>query len=110
MVNSAARVARRRSCSWRTRSNQAANIRVTVMTDTACDRVASVTTFAVPARSRHTVAVDAGTFPGLTQRFGAVVESINGQPIVVERSNYYNVVAGQVWSSGGAALASRLTP
>jgi hypothetical protein len=88
-------------------SNQAANIRVTAMTDTG---MSIVTTFTVAGRSRHTVGADAGTFPGLTQRFGAVVECTNGQQIVVERANYYNVVAGQVWPSGGAALASRLTP
>jgi hypothetical protein len=91
--------------------NQPANIRVTVMTETG---VAipwpSTGTFAVPARSRYTVAVDTATFPGLTQRFGAVVESLNAQPIVVERSNYYNTVPGQLWASGGAALAAKLTP
>jgi hypothetical protein len=92
--------------------SQPANIRVTVMTDTgvAIPWPSASTTFAVPARSRYTVGVDSSTFPNLTQRFGAVVESINAQPIVVERSNYYNVVPGQLWSSGGAALAARLTP
>ena len=91
--------------------NQPANIRVTAMTDAgaAIAWPSATTTFAVPARSRYTVAVDSATFPSLTQRFGAVVESINGQPIVVERSNYYNVVPGQLWSSGGAALAAKLS-
>jgi hypothetical protein len=87
-----------------------ANIRVTVMTDSgvAIPWPSATTTFAVPARSRYTVAVDSATFPNLPRRFGAVIESINAQPIVVERSNYYNVVPGQLWSSGGAALASKL--
>jgi hypothetical protein len=90
--------------------NQAANIRVTVMTETgvAIPWPSATTTFSVPARSRHTVAVDPGLFPNLTQRFGAVVESVNGQPIVVERSNYYNI-GGVLWSSGGAALASKIS-
>lgn len=87
-----------------------ANIRVTVMTEggVALSWPSASTTYAVPAKSRYTVTVDSATFPGLSQRFGAVVDS--DQPIVVERSNYYNVVPGQLWSSGGAALASRLAP
>jgi hypothetical protein len=92
-------------------SDQPANIRVTVMTDTGVSIAwpSASTTFAVPARSRHTVPVDTSLFANLTQRFGAVVDSVNAQPIVVERSNYYNL-NGQLWSSGGAALASKLTP
>jgi hypothetical protein len=86
-----------------------ANIRATVMTEGGAPIAWPATgTYAVPPKSRFTITVDTATFPGLTQRFGAVVDS--DQPIVVERSNYYNVVAGQLWSSGGAALASRLTP
>jgi hypothetical protein len=90
--------------------NQAANIRITVMTETgvAIPWPSATTTFPVPARSRHTVAVDPGLFPNITQRFGAVVESVNAQPIVVERSNYYNI-GGVLWSSGGAALASKIS-
>jgi hypothetical protein len=93
-------------------SDQPANIRVTVMTPggVAIAWPSASTTFAVPARSRYTVGVDSVTFPNLTQYFGAVVDSVNLQPIVVERANYYNVVPGQIWSAGGAALASRLTP
>ena len=91
-------------------SDQPANIRVTVMTDTgvAIAWPSASTTFAVPARSRYTVPVDTGTFANLTQRFGAVVDSVNAQPIVVERANYYNI-NGVLWSSGGAALASKLS-
>ena len=48
-------------------SDQPANIRVTVMTDTgvAIAWPSASTTFAVPARSRHTVPVDASLFPNL---------------------------------------------
>jgi hypothetical protein len=86
-----------------------ANIRVTVMTEGGVALAwPSSGTYEVAPKSRYTVTVDTATFPGLTQRFGAVIDS--DQPIVAERSNYYNVVPGQLWSSGGAALASRLTP
>jgi hypothetical protein len=88
-----------------------ANIRVTVMTPGGATIAwpSANDSFVVPARSRYTVSVDSATFPNLPQRFGAVVESTN-TPIVVERANYYNVVPGQLWASGGAALASRLQP
>lgn len=90
-----------------------AEIRVTLMTESGQTLTwpTGGATHALPPHSRYTVPIDASTFPGFnSQRFGAVVDSIGspGQPIVVERANYYNVTSA-VWSSGGAALASKLS-
>ncbi len=63
----------------------------------------------VPAKSRSTVEIAAGTmFAGVNgKRFGVVVESLNGQQIVVEHSMYSDY-AGQFWAAGTAALGACL--
>jgi hypothetical protein len=60
---------------------------------------------AVPANSRHNVAI-AQQFPqALGRRFGAIVQSSVANSIVVERAVYSNS-PGQVIGAGGAALAT----
>jgi hypothetical protein len=63
----------------------------------------------VPAKSRSTVEIAAGPiFTGVNgKRFGVVVESLNGQQIVVEHSMYSDY-AGQFWAAGTAALGACL--
>jgi hypothetical protein len=93
-------------------SDQPASIRVTLMTEAGQSLAwPMVSGHVIPAHSRFTVPIDSVRFPTLvgTQRFGAIVDSLGGQAIVVERSNYFNA-GGVLWSAGGAALASRLQP
>lgn len=78
-----------------------------------CDPL-TVTTDAVPAHSRTTI--EAGTsgadgwFPSIKgYRFGALVESLDGQGIVVERSMYSDS-GGVKWAAGTAALGTLVTP
>ena len=40
-------------------------------------------------------------------RFSAVVESLGGTPIVVERAMYWNA-GGQLWAAGSDLLATKL--
>src|SRR5262249_44861713 len=98
--------------------DQPASLRVTLLTETGTSLAwpSASGSQSVPAHSRLTIPVDTAHFPSLnaaSQRFGAIIESLGSsgqaQPIVVERANYFNV-GGVLWSAGGAALASRLTP
>ena len=90
----------------------AANIRVTVMTETGVSIAWPGARTRSPCRPAAATPSRSTPPPSPTSRSVSAPSSraLNGQPIVVERSNYYNVVPGQLWSSGGAALASRLTP
>jgi hypothetical protein len=69
-----------------------------------------VKTFSVPATSRYNVNVNA-VVPELTgQTFGAVIESINGAPIVVERAMYWSPLGppsalSQSWAGGTNVVA-----
>jgi hypothetical protein len=74
------------------------------------DGTVQSSTIAVPAKSRSTVEIANGptTFASVNgKRFGVVVESLNGQHIVVERSMYSDF-AGQFWAAGTAALGACL--
>jgi hypothetical protein len=64
----------------------------------------------IPAHSRFTIPIDTAHFSldtSALRRFGAIVDSLDGQAIVVERANYYTV-GGVVWAAGGGALAACL--
>ena len=64
--------------------------------------------FLVPAMSRFNIQLDTGSVPaGLGHQFGAVVESVNGVPIVVERAMYWNA-GGETWAGGSDVVAVRL--
>lgn len=58
----------------------------------------------VEAKSRFTLA----PWEMPTGEFGAVVESTNGVPIVVERAMYWNGPGGQMWAGGTNVLATKL--
>jgi hypothetical protein len=62
-------------------------------------------TFTIGPRSRFTI--DAGAAFVVTGRFGVLVESIDGTPLVVERASYTDA-SGIHWAAGTNALASRL--
>jgi hypothetical protein len=85
-----------------------ANISVKVMLENGTI-ITSPATLTVPANSRKTVEiVDSPLFSGVNgKRFGVVVESLNNQPIVIERSMYSDY-AGQFWAAGTAALGACL--
>jgi hypothetical protein len=89
-------------------SSQAASVRLRFMRESG----ASFTTaaFAVPANSRVTRSaaefVGAGQLTG-SERFGVMVESLNGVPIVVERAMYWDG-GGQFWGGGTNETAVRM--
>jgi hypothetical protein len=64
-------------------------------------------TFALPARSRTTVAVSAAFPAAVGRRFGATIESLGTTPaqIVVERAMYTSA-GGVTWAAGTNALAT----
>jgi hypothetical protein len=90
----------------------AAPVRITLLFETGA---AISQDFSVPANARFTVPVlptEAAPGPGHMRvprgtRFSAVVESLGGTPIVVERAMYWNA-AGQFWGAGSGLLATRL--
>lgn len=78
-----------------------------------CDPL-TVTTDEVPAHSRTTIEPGtsgaAGWFPAIKgYRFGALIESLDSQPIVVERAMYTDF-GGVHWAAGTAALGTVVTP
>lgn len=86
-----------------------ASVRVTFLREqgTALQR-----TLTVPAESRKNIIVvsDAAVTdaPGLSnERFGAIVEVLNGVGIAVERAMYWNS-AGVAWAAGTNAVATRI--
>jgi hypothetical protein len=82
-----------------------ATVRVTLLFEPGADPV-SIEVPVLP-NSRRTIDV-AGQFPASTGRsFGAIVESLNGEPIVVERAMYSNAL-GVTWAAGTNALGTRL--
>jgi hypothetical protein len=84
---------------------QAAEVRVTFLHD---DRGPEERTYSVPPTSRFNILLDARTAPpDVGPRFGAIVESSNGVPIVVERAIYWNA-GTQAWAGGTCAVAVRL--
>ncbi len=85
-------------------SAMAADVRVTLLFE---DGRTSTRTFAVPGHARFNVDVGAEFPVAAGQRFGAIVESENGAPIVVERAMYSDE-GGITWAAGTNALATRL--
>lgn len=62
----------------------------------------------VPANARRTV--NPADLPALRgRRYSALIESLDGQPLVVERSMYSDA-GGVFWAAGTAALGTRLPP
>jgi hypothetical protein len=80
-----------------------ANVRVTFLRP---DGSTVVTTYVVGPTSRFNVHVNA-MVPEIVSDFGAIVESTNGVPIIVERSLYWNAL-GVVWAGGTNVTAMRL--
>jgi hypothetical protein len=87
-------------------SDQDANVTVTFLKP---DGTTMTGTQTVPAQSRANWAGDMpAAIPGQTAEFGAVIESTNGVPIVVERAMYWNAATGQHWAGGTNATATKL--
>jgi hypothetical protein len=88
--------------------DSAATVTVKAMLEDGTVLSASAVTLAAKSRSTVEIANGPTTFTGVNgKRFGVVVESVNGQHIVVERSMYSDY-AGQFWAAGTAALGSCL--
>jgi Tol biopolymer transport system component len=75
------------------------------------DGTTAVRTFGLLPRSRTNVSVSSEFPAAVGRRFGAVVESLDPNPvqIVVERAMYTSP-GGITWAAGTNALATRLTP
>ncbi len=90
----------------------AASVRVTLLFETGA---AVSQDFTVPANARFNVPVVTSEAPASATymrvprgtRFSAVVESLGGTPIVVERAMYWNA-NGQLWAAGSDLLATKL--
>jgi hypothetical protein len=82
-----------------------AQVRVTLLYDDG--GAAESREFAVSARSRFNVDVRSEFPSALGRGFGAIVESLSGDPIVVERA-IYNDALGIRWAAGNNALGTRL--
>jgi hypothetical protein len=80
-------------------------VRVTLLFDDG--GVAESREFDVPPRSRFNVDVRSAFAGALGRGFGALVESLTGGPIVVERA-IYNDAFGIRWAAGSNALGTRL--
>jgi len=63
--------------------------------------------YTIPASSRFNVHVTASVPELAHSTFGAIVESVNGVPIVVEQAIYWSA-AGQAWAAGTNAAGVRL--
>ena len=83
----------------------AATVRVTLLMEDGSPNVTR--DFVVGANSRFNVDIGAFFPEAAGRRFGAIVESMTGSPIVVERATYSDA-AGVTWAAGGNALATRL--
>lgn len=84
-------------------TTQAARVRVTLLYDDG--GVAQSREFDVAAASRFNVDVRAEFPEAIGRGFGAVVESLDGRALVVERS-LYNDAQGVHWAAGTSALAT----
>ena len=83
----------------------AATVRVTLLMEDGSPNVTR--DFVVAANSRFNVDIGAFFPQSAGRRFGAIVESVTGSPIVVERATYSDA-GGVAWAAGGNALATRL--
>ena len=71
------------------------------------DGTTAAADFNVAGNTRLTIDVDRYFPTAAGRRFGAIVDSLNGAQIVVERAMYSNA-AGVVWAAGTNALGTRL--
>jgi uncharacterized repeat protein (TIGR01451 family) len=88
--------------------NQAASadtVRVTLFFD---DGTTAVKDLSIAGGARLTVWLDVEFPQAANRRFAAIVESLSGGSIVVERSTYGGDAAGRVWATGLSAPATRL--
>ncbi len=83
---------------------EAAQVRVTYLRENGAP---VARTYTVPATSRYNVDVRTAVPELVDSRFGARVEVLNGVPIVVERSVYWNA-GGVTWAGGSNALGTPL--
>jgi len=85
-------------------SPTAGTVRITLLRETGAETVTS--TVPVAASSRTNIAIGS-RFPGVSGRFGVLVESVDtpALPLVVEVATYASP-GGVTWASGGAALAT----
>jgi hypothetical protein len=83
-------------------SSETATVRVTFLKPDGS--AAAPVVKSVPPNARENV--DPGEMPA--GEFGALVESTNGVPIVVERAMYWTPVGGPFWGGGTNATAVRL--
>jgi len=81
-----------------------ASVRVTFLRD---DGGTVVRDFTLPATSRLSVHVNSAVPALANERFGAVIESMNQVPVIVERTMYWNA-RGERWSGGSNAAATLL--
>jgi len=82
-----------------------ATVRVTLLMEDGSPNLTR--DFVVGANSRFNVDVGAFFPQAAGKRFGALVESVTGSPIVVERATYSDA-GGVTWAAGANALATRL--
>jgi hypothetical protein len=86
-------------------TDRAAQVDVTILQPDAAPLRA---TYTVPPTSRFNIPLSVNTAPpALGPRFGVIVESTNGVPIVVERAMYWDAGAER-WAGGTSAVAVRL--
>lgn len=62
----------------------------------------------VGANRRRTVDIST-VAEAANRRFGVIIESLDGVPIVVERS-FYSSSGGVLWNAGGTSVATNITP
>jgi hypothetical protein len=86
-------------------SSTAGSVRVTLLRDTG-DPPSAPLILSVAASSRTNVSIGS-RFPGVTGRFGVLVESVDTPPLpLVVEAAIYASPGGATWANGGAALAT----
>jgi len=85
-------------------STSAAAVRITYLRASGNPVVKS---FTVGPTSRFNVHVNSGVPEIAGEHFGAVIESLNGVPIIVERAMYWSAL-GVIWAGGTNVTAVRL--
>lgn len=83
-----------------------AEIRVTYLR-TASNGPPITKTYRVGPTSRFNIHVNGAVAELANEHFGAIIESTNGAPIVVERAMYWNAL-GQTWAGGTNVTAVKL--
>ena len=85
-------------------SARSARVRVTFLRESGPPVVRE---YDVAATSRHTIGVGDAVPELMGQRFGALIESLDGVPIIVERAMYWSAL-GQAWKAGTNLLGTPL--